>query len=65
MNGSNHLAETDAQPLHLCPICLRKLHSATNFDIVDRYKKLKSFSVTHGWTEQSKWLGRRLQRLTR
>src|SRR5437588_7335483 len=25
MNGSNHLAESDRRPLHLCPVCLRKL----------------------------------------
>lgn len=29
MNGSNHLAETDSQPLHICPIDLRKLHYST------------------------------------
>ena len=25
MNGSNHLAESDRRPLHLCPVCLREL----------------------------------------
>eukprot|EP01083_Nonionella_stella_P004416 12772_1 len=26
MNGANHLVESDAQPVHLCPICLHKLY---------------------------------------
>mmetsp|Transcript_23424 Transcript_23424/g.38762 ORF Transcript_23424/g.38762 Transcript_23424/m.38762 type:complete len:97 (+) Transcript_23424:765-1055(+) len=30
MNGANHLAESDASPMHLCPICLRKLDSAVS-----------------------------------
>ncbi len=25
MNGSNHREESDSRPLHLCPVCLRKL----------------------------------------
>jgi archaemetzincin len=25
MNGSNHLEEKDRRPMHLCPVCLRKL----------------------------------------
>jgi archaemetzincin len=25
MNGSNHQEERDARPLHLCPVCMRKL----------------------------------------
>ena len=28
MNGASHLGEDDATPLHLCPVCLRKLHHA-------------------------------------
>lgn len=28
VNGANNLRESDAQPLHLCPVCLRKLHFA-------------------------------------
>uniref|UniRef100_A0A671L7D1 Archaemetzincin-2 n=1 Tax=Sinocyclocheilus anshuiensis TaxID=1608454 RepID=A0A671L7D1_9TELE len=38
MQGSNHLEESDRQPLDLCPICLRKLQSAIGFKIADRYK---------------------------
>jgi archaemetzincin len=25
MNGSNHQEEKDRRPMHLCPVCLRKL----------------------------------------
>ncbi len=41
MNGSNTLDETDRAPMNLCPVCLRKLHAATNPDHLMRYTKLK------------------------
>ncbi|KAF6092164.1 archaelysin family metallopeptidase 2 [Phyllostomus discolor] len=40
MQGSNHLEEADRRPLHLCPICLRKLQCAIGFNIIERYKAL-------------------------
>ena len=36
MNGSNHLQESDSRPLHVCPVCLRKLHYSIGFDPVKR-----------------------------
>jgi archaemetzincin len=35
MNGSSHLAEADARPLHLCLVDLRKLQWSIGFDVVD------------------------------
>lgn len=32
MNGSNHEAEASTRPLELCPVCLRKLQLAIDFD---------------------------------
>ena len=43
MNESGSMAEAYSQPLFLCPVCLRKLQHACDFDILHRYKKLKSF----------------------
>jgi archaemetzincin len=43
MNGSNHLEQSDRQPMHLCPVCLRKLHRAVGYDPVDRYRTLSRF----------------------
>lgn len=43
MNGSNHLAETDRRPAHLCPVCLRKLHYAVGFAPDRRYRDLERF----------------------
>ena len=43
MNGSNNLQETDAQPVHLCPVCLRKLRHVLGFNLNDRYRKLHAF----------------------
>ena len=40
MNGSNHRMETDARPVWLCPVCLRKLVWGLRANPVDRFKVL-------------------------
>jgi len=60
LNGSNSLAETDAAPAHLCPICLRKLRFAVQFDAVVRYRELSGFCHRHGWTDEAEWTDRQL-----
>ena len=46
MNGNNG---TEFAPLHLCPICLRKLQSAAAFDIYKRYRNMERYYARHGW----------------
>jgi archaemetzincin len=43
MNGSNHDEESSKKPMHMCIICLRKMQSNINFDILERYKRLREF----------------------
>ncbi|MFP4596695.1 MAG: archaemetzincin [Persicimonas sp.] len=59
MNGSNSLDETDAQPIHLCPVDLRKLHTAAGFDPVIRYEELADFYEKRGFEEQADFARRR------
>jgi len=61
INGSNHLAESDSRPLHLCPVCLRKLQFSIGFDVVDRYRKLLSFHQRVGFDDESVWIEKRLK----
>lgn len=61
MNGSNHLAESDGRPLHLCPVDLRKLHWSLGFDISDRYSHLLSFWRDVGVSAEVDWIERRLE----
>ena len=63
MNGSNHLAESDARPLHLCPVDLRKLYDSVRFDVVDRYRRLLAFSREVGFADEAHWLAQRLASL--
>lgn len=63
MNGSNHLGESDARPLHLCPVCLRKLHSAIGFDLVTRYRDLAAFYQEVAFEDEAEWALRRLEAL--
>lgn len=63
LNGSNHLVEADSRPQQLCPVCLRKLHHAGNFDAVKRYEQLREFYRKHRWFEDADWVERQLAKL--
>jgi archaemetzincin len=65
MNGSNHLDEADSRPFHLCPVCLRKLHSATGFDVVKREERLREFFKANDFSEAAAWSEKRLEELGR
>src|SRR5437016_14138735 len=41
MNGSNHLAESDRRPLHLCTVCLRKLQWNIGVYCLNRYAEIE------------------------
>lgn len=61
MNGVNHLREADRAPMHLCPVCLRKLHSAIRFDPTGRYELLKEFYEKTGLEEEREWVEKRIK----
>lgn len=63
MGGVNHIAEADKAPLHLCPVCLRKLYHAIHFKPTTRYIKLLTFYRKHGLEDQVKWLEQRLNHI--
>ena len=64
MNGSNHLAESDSRPLRLCPVCLRKLQNSVGFDVVERYRKLRSFYEQAGLRDEAQWARRRIETIS-
>jgi len=63
MNGSNHLAESDARPLHLCPVDLRKLQWLIGFDPVARYRRLHRFYRRIGLEAEAAWIQQRLMHI--
>lgn len=56
MNGSGHLEEDFAQPMFLCPICLRKLYKLTNCDIKKRYQDMGVFFEKNQMNEEKEWI---------
>jgi archaemetzincin len=58
MNGSNSLEESDRQPMHLCPVCLRKLHLALGFDPEQRYAALEEQYHRAGLEQEAAWVQR-------
>jgi archaemetzincin len=63
MNGSNHQGEKDRRPLHLCPVCLRKLCRNLRAEPVPSLTKLNAFCREHGLGPESRWYGRALAAL--
>jgi archaemetzincin len=59
-NGSNHLAESDARPMHACPVDLRKLHRSIGFDVARRYADLYRFYRKAGFDDEAAWTKDRL-----
>jgi archaemetzincin len=59
MNGVNHLSELDRAPMHLCPVCLRKLHVALGFDPQARYQALAEHYTRVGLVEAADWAQQR------
>jgi archaemetzincin len=60
VNGSNHLAENDSRPMHLCPVCLRKLHFVVGFDPAARDRDLLAIYQRFGFANEAEWTQRRL-----
>jgi archaemetzincin len=65
MNGSNHLEESNARPLHLCPVCLHKLYYTIEFDIRDRYVDLLRFHEKEGFHKEAGWIVKRLKNISK
>ena len=61
MNGSNHLVESDRRPLHLCPVCLRKLQWSIGFDVLERYRALERVIRADGFIDEADWLTDRIR----
>lgn len=61
-NGSGHLAEDFAQPIHCCPIDLIKVQFATDCqDLNKRDRALLDFFEEHGMEEEIQWMKKRKQ----
>ena len=61
LNGSNHLAESDARPMHACPVDLHKLHYSIGFNVARRYAKLWRFYRKAGFENEAEWTKKRLE----
>jgi archaemetzincin len=57
MNGCNNQQERDGQPLHLCPVCLRKVVWNLQVEPVPYLKRLGAFCGQNGLEEAADWYG--------
>lgn len=55
MNGYEHDEEMDIVPLHLCPVCLRKLHTFSRFSFAGRYAALSIAFAVSNLTAEARW----------
>ncbi len=63
MNGSNHLAEMDRQPLWLCVEDAQKVWWACGADPVERYRRLIDFAQRHDLKPEAEFWRKSLARL--
>ena len=63
MNGSNSLPESDRRPMHLCPVCLRKLCWNLNVQPTPYLTRLRDFCTKHDLTAEAEWYGKALTAL--
>ncbi len=63
MNGSNSLPESDAQPLEVCPLCLRKLQWNVGFDVRERFRGLRDFHKVSGLALEREFIEKSLEAL--
>ena len=63
MNGSNHQEEKDRRPMHLCPVCLRKLCWNLRVEPVPYTARLKVFCQQNALSPESRWYERALAAL--
>ena len=55
MNGSNNLAESDRQPLHFCPVCLRKVCWNLRVEPVEYLTSMENFCRRENLTDEADW----------
>lgn len=65
MNGSGHISEDDSQPMHLCPVDLRKFvylakEKDNQFSVINWMSNLAKFFEKNQITREAKWLEDRL-----
>jgi archaemetzincin len=65
MNGSNHQEERDGRPLHLCPVCLRKLLWNLQAEPVPYLRRLGAFCQGNGLETEAGWYARAAEALAR
>ncbi len=65
MQGSNHLKESDKQPLGLCPQCHAKLLFATGCSPAKRFKDLAKFCHDNGMKKEAKYFELALEKVER
>ena len=56
MNGSMSLPETDAAPIHFCPVCQKKLLWNIGCDAEKRGEALRAFYAKHGLKEEAAFM---------
>lgn len=55
MNGVNSLDEADRRPLHMCPVCLRKVLWNLQAEPDAYLEKLEKFCAEQGLEEETRW----------
>lgn len=61
MNGSGHLIEDFRQPLHMCPVDLKKLLCVLQVGALERYRDLLLFYEKMDFVSERDWIRQRIR----
>jgi len=61
MNANVSPLNDGQDPIHLCPICLRKLHLSIGFDPSKRFSELLQFYKKQGWMDEVQFVQDRVE----
>jgi archaemetzincin len=65
MNGSNHQEEKDRRPMHLCPVCLRKLSWNLSIEPIPYLTGVKTFCSQNGFDTEAGWYDKAVKILSK
>jgi archaemetzincin len=65
LNGSNHQEERDGRPLHLCPVCQRKLLWNLQVEPLPYLRQLGQFHRESGLDDEANWYAEAVVELAR
>lgn len=61
MNANVSPLDDGKDPIHLCPVCLRKLYNSAKLNLEERFGSLRTLYRDLGWADEAEFVRRRIE----